>query len=118
MPGGDSTGPAGAGPMTGRAAGYCAGYSIPGYTNPIYGRGLYGRNFGGRGFARGRGIRRGNWSGAINSYAPYPYPTQEITPEGEIEMLKNQAKFMQEDITGVNKRIKELENIAAQQKKS
>jgi len=35
MPGGDGTGPAGMGPMTGRAAGYCAGYPVPGYMNPV-----------------------------------------------------------------------------------
>ena len=35
MPWGDGTGPAGLGPMTGRAAGYCAGYPMPGYMNPI-----------------------------------------------------------------------------------
>jgi hypothetical protein len=34
MPRGDRTGPAGMGPMTGRAAGYCAGYGTPGYMNP------------------------------------------------------------------------------------
>ena len=29
--------------MTGRAAGFCAGYPVPGYTNPVMGRaGLYG----------------------------------------------------------------------------
>lgn len=33
MPGGDRTGPAGLGPMTGRAAGYCAGYPAPGFTS-------------------------------------------------------------------------------------
>jgi hypothetical protein len=38
MPFGNGTGPAGLGPMTGRAAGYCAGYSVPGYMNPIPGR--------------------------------------------------------------------------------
>jgi len=38
MPRGDGTGPAGMGPMTGRAAGYCAGYPMPGYMNPIAGR--------------------------------------------------------------------------------
>ena len=38
MPRGDGTGPAGAGPMTGRAAGYCAGYRAPGYMNPFAGR--------------------------------------------------------------------------------
>ncbi len=38
MPGGDGTGPMGLGPMTGRAAGYCAGYGMPGYMNPYGGR--------------------------------------------------------------------------------
>jgi hypothetical protein len=43
MPFGDGTGPAGLGPMTGRAAGFCAGYSVPGYMNPVVGRvGFYG----------------------------------------------------------------------------
>jgi hypothetical protein len=72
MPGGDGTGPAGLGQMTGRAAGYCAGFSLPGYANASmrmgmgYRRGylqmpLYGRRFLGRGtgFGRGRGGRRG-----------------------------------------------------------
>ena len=40
MPAGDGTGPLGFGPMTGRAAGYCAGYPVPGYMNPIPGRGF------------------------------------------------------------------------------
>ena len=43
MPLGDGTGPAGMGPMTGRAAGFCAGYPVPGYMNPVGGRaGFYG----------------------------------------------------------------------------
>ena len=43
MPFGDRTGPAGAGPMTGRAAGFCASYPVPGYMNPVAGRaGFYG----------------------------------------------------------------------------
>jgi len=43
MPAGDRTGPAGFGPMTGRAAGYCAGYPVPGYMNPVIGAaGYYG----------------------------------------------------------------------------
>lgn len=35
MPGGDGTGPMGMGPMTGRGAGYCAGFEVPGYANPV-----------------------------------------------------------------------------------
>jgi hypothetical protein len=43
MPFGDGTGPAGMGPVTGRAAGFCAGYPMPGYMNPVGGRaGFYG----------------------------------------------------------------------------
>jgi hypothetical protein len=57
MPGGDRTGPAGMGPMTGRAAGFCAGYPVPGYMNPVGGRGYGGW---GRGF-RGGGWGRRNW---------------------------------------------------------
>jgi hypothetical protein len=43
MPAGDGTGPVGLGPMTGRAAGYCAGYRVPGFMNPVPGRGFWGR---------------------------------------------------------------------------
>jgi len=40
--------------MTGRAAGYCAGYPVPGYMNPIPGRGYWG-------WGRGGGWGRRNW---------------------------------------------------------
>ncbi len=58
MPRGDGTGPMGLGPMTGRAAGYCAGFSAPGFINPMGGRLGLGR---GRGFSpytygRGQGL--------------------------------------------------------------
>jgi len=39
MPFGDGTGPRGMGPMTGRGAGYCAGFNRPGFANPIPGGG-------------------------------------------------------------------------------
>ena len=60
MPGGDRTGPAGMGPMTGRGAGYCAGYSVPGYANPIAGRGFGGYGAFGRGRGGGMGMGRRN----------------------------------------------------------
>ena len=47
MPRGDRTGPMGAGPMTGRGVGFCAGYDVPGYMNSSFERGF------GRGFGRG-----------------------------------------------------------------
>ena len=63
------------GPMTGRAAGYCAGYPVPGYMNP-YG----GRFGGGLGWGRGRGwgfpFRAPLWGAGYapyGGYAPYPF---------------------------------------------
>ena len=119
MPGGDGTGPMGMGPMTGRAAGYCAGYPVPGYMNPIPGR---GRGFGfGRGWGRGRG--RGRFG-----YAPmwgYPYgaapyygdpDVPELTPQQEAEMLKKEAKAMQDEINSINRRISELDSAAKKTK--
>jgi len=82
MPGGDRTGPMGFGPMTGRAMGYCAGFSAPGFTYPGPGLG-YGRGFGfgrgmgfGRGFGRGLGFGRGRgWRRAgFGQFLGYPYP--------------------------------------------
>lgn len=119
MPRGDGTGPGGLGPMTGRAAGYCAGYSVPGFMNPYGGRsGLgfgYGRGYG-RGFGRGfgRGYRRGFWPA-------YPYPIASPMPYGggfyqpaaepkqEMEMLAEEAKTLKEELEAINKRITELE---------
>lgn len=86
MPFGNGTGLAGLGPMTGRGAGFCAGYPTPGYMNPAmgragfygpgvpeirpYGQGLYGLAYGGRaapwfrrGFGFGRGFGRGRGRG-------------------------------------------------------
>jgi len=75
MPFGDGTGPMGLGPMTGRGAGFCAGFGAPSFTNPMPGYPYpygyshltpvwprwgysFGRGFGhgfGRGFGRGFG---------------------------------------------------------------
>ena len=55
MPAGNRTGPMGMGPMTGRAAGFCAGNGMPGFANSAFGRG-FGAG-GGRGRRGGRGWR-------------------------------------------------------------
>lgn len=64
MPKGNGTGPDGAGPMTGRKVGCCAGFGAPGfaYTQAGFGRCGRGRGFGagfrgGRGLGLGRGCR-------------------------------------------------------------
>jgi len=80
MPRGDGTGPMGLGPMTGRAAGYCAGFPVPGFMNPMGGRLGLGLGLGrGRGFrpytyGRGRffGLPYGTPYGGFTS--PYGYP--------------------------------------------
>ena len=75
MPGGDGTGPAGMGPMTGRAAGYCAGYPVPGFMNPIPGRGFSGAGYSGYapygGYGAGVGYAPYGGYGAGVPYAPY-----------------------------------------------
>jgi len=129
MPGGDGTGPGGMGPMTGRAAGFCAGYPMPGYANPVSGRGMgmgWGRGRGG-GFGRGRGFGWGRagyvlpaYGGAVNPYAyggavnPYAYggapfaPT--VAPKQELDSLKGQAEYLEDALDGIKKRIEELES--------
>lgn len=118
MPGGDGTGPLGLGPMSGRRAGYCAGYSTPGYANPGPGRGWgfgYGRGFGrGRGWGRGFGRRFGfGWGAYPYAYgSPYGYPAN-VTPKQEADMLRAEAKAMQEEISAINQRVKDLESNQA-----
>ena len=112
MPRGDGTGPAGLGPMTGRGAGYCAGYSTPGYANPVPGRGR------GRGFGRGGGWGRRNWFYATGmpgwaraGYSPaWDYgPYQPMTPEQESDLLKNQAGALERELEAIAQRLEALE---------
>lgn len=112
MPRGDQTGPAGMGPMTGRAAGYCAGYAVPGFANPVGGRGFgfgYGRGFG-LGFRGGRG---GRWT---SPNAGYGYAVPPVAPyaaaptrEQEIDVLHGQAKYFEDALADIKKRLSELE---------
>jgi len=119
MPRGDGTGPAGMGPMTGRAAGYCAGYPVPGYMNPAGGRGYRGAGRGrGGGWGRGRGFGRGfGWAGAGYGYPAWggvaePNVAQAgpfAPAEQELGGLKQQAEYFENALGGINKRIKQLE---------
>ena len=129
MPGGDRTGPLGAGPMSGRGAGYCAGYAIPGYANPTGGRGRFCRGFGrGRG-GLGRGWRHRYWVGPgwmpyaygdpyyVNAAFPsYPY-ARELNPSEEMNMLKEQSRMLQSELNEIQERIGTLEKAQAQDKK-
>jgi hypothetical protein len=120
MPRGDRTGPAGIGPMTGRAAGFCAGYSVPGFMNSGGGRWYWGWG-GGRGprhwyHATGLpGWARSEmgypaWGGPVNAYVPPTGPFgPTMTAEQELDALKKQAEFFQDELGQINKRIEQLE---------
>ena len=126
MPGGDGTGPAGMGPMTGRAAGYCAGYPAPGYMSGLGGRGLgRGRGFGGRGGGRGRRNRfyatgltswqRAGMGWPAFGVVPGPVATYgqpfapAVTTEQQLDALKGQAEYFEDALDGIRKRIEEIE---------
>jgi len=110
------------GPMTGRAAGFCAGYGMPGYMNPVAGRRMGMGSGRGRGAWGGRGGGRGwrnmfyatgltGWQRAAAGWPmaggvpPYAAPTR----EQELEALKGQAEYFEGALGDLRKRIDELE---------
>lgn len=122
MPGGNGRGPAGMGPMTGRAAGFCAGNRGPGFANAGYGAWGYGRGggygYGGHGFrnqyyATGlTGWQRwgGPYSTAAPGYAPAYVPDATgYSRENELKTLKGNAEYMEDSLAEINRRIKDLE---------
>ena len=75
MPRGDRTGPEGRGPMTGRRAGYCAGFAVPGYMNPGYAGYGFRPGFMGRmGGGRGRGYRNMYYATGLPAWARGGFP--------------------------------------------
>jgi len=112
MPRGDRTGPMGQGSMTGRGAGYCAGYNLPGQANQVSGRG-FGRGWrGGRGFGWGGGWRSGGRFYAsvvprpLGYYAP---PVSAYDEEGEAKFLRAEATRIKDALDDIEKRLTELE---------
>lgn len=90
MPRGDGTGPNGAGAMTGRGMGYCAGFNAPGFANAGAGRGFR------RGFGRGRGFGRQSF-----------VPTQSVQPTVITE--QEQKQFLEEDLKGLKQEMEEIQ---------
>ncbi|AQQ10008.1 hypothetical protein L21SP3_01830 [Sedimentisphaera cyanobacteriorum] len=109
MPRGDRTGPAGLGPMTGRAAGYCTGSPVPGFMNGFGfgfrggGRGL-GRGFG-RGFGFGRGAQQAPPYGAYNAPA---YGQPQLDSETEKQVLEDNLSQLKEQMSQIEKRLESL----------
>jgi hypothetical protein len=115
------------GPMTGRAAGYCAGYDAPGYANPGPGRGFGtrwgpGRAWGG-GWGRGRGWRNWYYATGLPGWARFGYaqgwgapPAPAYGPYGawptveqEGEFLRTQADWLKKQLDAISQRITELD---------
>jgi len=111
--------------MTGRAAGYCAGFSAPGYVNPPVGGGGFGRR-GGRGGGRGRrnmyyatgmpgwnraaqGMPAGGWPGAPQAAHPAPSAQQQM------DVLKREAEFLEQQLNEIRQHLSALENEKVEQ---
>lgn len=117
MPGGDRTGPQGFGSMTGRGAGFCAGYNMPGYMNR-FGGGGFNRRGGGRG---GRGFRNVYYATGMPGWMRYGQPGYnpqavqgfQYSREDEAGFLNDQAEYLKNALEDVNKRLNALEKEEA-----
>lgn len=111
MPGGDRTGPLGAGPLTGRRAGYCAGFGAPGYANPLPGCG-FGAGFGGgRGFGGGgRGWRNRYFATGVPGWARFGGAVApQMTLEQESHALREQIGVLKSEMESLQQRLNELD---------
>jgi hypothetical protein len=118
MPRGDRRGPEGAGPMTGRAFGYCAGNDRPGFAVNAAPQG-FKRGFrggAGRGSGRGMGYGRGYGMGYARVNAPaYQQPvsednTNQAANQNQIEMLENAAANLKNELKEIKSQLNELKN--------
>ena len=104
MPGFDGTGPRGMGPMTGGGRGFCSPwgigaaprrYGVPpgiGYGYPYYG---------------GIGAPYPAYGAPATAPGATPF-TPQITPEQELDYLKNQAQAMRGQLDQIETRMREL----------
>jgi hypothetical protein len=106
MPRGDQTGPEGMGPMSGRGAGFCAGYDMPGCVNPTYYR------------MRGRAWRRheghamrhygGHFGWMYNAAYAVPFPA-EMSAEEKLSQLKTREDWLKEQLEEVHGDMERLQ---------
>ncbi|MBN1619387.1 DUF5320 domain-containing protein [candidate division WOR-3 bacterium] len=102
MPGGNKTGPWGAGSRTGRGMGFCAGYPVAGFMNWGFGGGR--RQFAGRGFRR-----MFNWSGYPN-WQPLGFSGANFSDDNsnDKESLKQTAEALKAQLDQINRRLEEM----------
>ena len=122
---GNGTGPAGFGPMTGRGAGYCAGYSVPGYQNTTVPRRGYRRTSfqgSGRGFrniynATGLfGWQRGSTTLPAATTPPAATIPPVFTKEQQLEALKKQAEYLKNELGKITRQINAADSEKGQEK--
>lgn len=109
MPRGDGTGPMSQGPMTGRGAGYCAGYPVPDYANARGGgMGMAWGRGGGRGYGRRGFAPTARWMGTPTypAYAPVPYPAPD--PQTQVAGLQSQAEQLRDMLEQIEEQIRAL----------
>lgn len=107
MPAGDGTGPMGAGPMSGRAMGYCAGYDMPGFAQPMPGRGM-GMGFG---WGRGRGRGRRNRFAARGMAAPMEAPpAPDVQAAPNLEGLKARMDHMEKLLNDIRQQLAQYDS--------
>lgn len=114
MPRGDRRGPEGAGPMSGRGLGYCAGNEQPGFRADAapQGAGRGFRNGAGRGPGFGCGQKRGRGRRAY--YASAENEREDFNSEEsrnrEITRLENLANTLSSELEIVENKIDELKS--------
>ncbi|MBT3756334.1 MAG: DUF5320 domain-containing protein [Candidatus Cloacimonetes bacterium] len=108
MPRGDSRGPSGMGPMTGRGLGYCNDHDNPGNVNYVQSGGAgFRRSFGlsfGRGFGYGRGYGNLRFANYPNNQIPqYSTKDEEKYLKSEIDTLRNELETMETRLSELKK---------------
>lgn len=117
MPRGNGNGPLGMGPMTGRAAGLCAGFGVPGFQNPAGGRcgGGFGRGYGGGGRGGfGRGFRNMFFATGLPGWARSGVAGTAGAAD-EKQVLTSQADALRAQLDGIQKRLEQLDSGASTQ---
>jgi hypothetical protein len=95
MPGGDRSGPSGAGPMTGRKTGYCAGYPNAGWQQTGWGKlgGAFRRGWGFHSSPRGL-TRRRKFRGAV--------PTDHDALQAHRDALRSELDHIEQKLSAMN----------------
>ncbi|OQB87058.1 MAG: hypothetical protein BWX88_00465 [Planctomycetes bacterium ADurb.Bin126] len=107
--------------MSGRAAGFCAGFAVPGHMNPLGGRGMGGWRRGGGGGRGGRGWRNRFCATGVPGWqragmGVHPPGAASFAGEQQFDTLKSQAEHLENALADIRKRIEEVQETAADAK--